>query len=173
MHKIPLVLFAAVAVLCAVLLLKGRNPAEVPSVLIGKPAPDLSLPPALKGIRGIAPADLKGAPRLVNFFASWCVPCAAELKLFQGLEGVEVYGVAYKDDAQKLRRWLQNHGAEKVFVRLGDDPQGLAAIDWGVTGVPETFLVDARGVIRHKHVGPLTAAAWRENFLPLLAEMKK
>jgi cytochrome c biogenesis protein CcmG, thiol:disulfide interchange protein DsbE len=149
----------------------GRDPSIVPSALIGKPVPDFALQPLLGGKPGLASADLKARPVLVNMFASWCVPCRAEHPLLMRLasQGVPIYGIDYKDKPQDAMAWLGELG--DPYQRLAADPAGTAALDWGVYGVPETFVVDAAGTIRFKQVGPLTIDVIDDTILPLLKRL--
>lgn len=147
-----------------------RDPREVPSPLIGKAAPAFRL--AVLGApaeQRVATADLLGRPVLVNFFASWCAACVIEHPFLMQLsaQGVEVIGVDYKDTEADVSAWLARHGNPYRQVLL--DPQGVAGLDWGVYGAPETFVLDARGVIVYKQIGPLDARIWREKIMPLLA----
>ena len=148
-----------------------HDPSIVPSALIGKPAPEFNLPPALDGKPGFAVADLKGKVTLVNVFASWCVPCRAEHPLLARLAaaGVDLYGIDYKDKPDDARRWLESLG--DPYRRIGADQEGRVAIEWGVYGVPETFVVDRAGIIRYKQVGPLTADAIDDTILPLVRRL--
>lgn len=146
------------------------DPRGVPSALIGKPAPDFALPPLEGADRpGLAAADLRGErPVLVNFFASWCVPCVIEHPQLMRLarEGVPVLGIAYKDKPADSLGFLRRHG--NPFARLGVDQPGRVAIDWGLYGVPETYLVDKAGIIRWRWAGPLTDEVLDNQLLPLL-----
>jgi cytochrome c biogenesis protein CcmG, thiol:disulfide interchange protein DsbE len=147
-----------------------RDPREVPSPLIGKPMPAFSLP----GLNGEPPRvterDLQGRPLLVNFFASWCAACQIEHPLFMRLaqEGVEIVGVDWKDDDAAGSKWLQRHGNPYRLVL--SDRANVAGLDWGVYGAPETYVIDARGVIVYKRVGPVTEEIWRENIAPLFTK---
>ena len=169
---LPLLLFAAVAVWMAVPLIRGDDPSILPSALIDRPAPEFDLP-ALPGVAGgVARADLAGSVRLVNFFASWCVPCLAEHPLLTRMareDGIPVFGVNYKDATGDATAWLARHG--NPYERVGADGDGRVAIDWGVYGVPETFVVDREGHIRFRHAGPLTPEIVRDQLLPLIAEL--
>ena len=146
-----------------------RNAATIPSALIDRPAPEFDLPPVNDAIPGgFATADLKGRPSIVNVFASWCVPCLAEHPLIAALsaEGYEVYGLNHKDSPQAAARWLGVHG--NPYKAVGADTEGRASIEWGVTGVPETFIVDADGIIRFKYAGPLTPELIARKLRPVL-----
>jgi len=140
------------------------DPRGVPSMLIGKRVPAFALP----GDPGFADSDLSGKPILVNFFASWCVPCIEEAAVLLSLQqaGVPIYGIAYKDKPAATAGFLAQHS--NPYARVGRDDPGLVAIDWGVTGVPENYLIDKDGVVRWRWVGPLTQAAVRGELQPLL-----
>ena len=161
---VPAAVLAALVVLFAVGL--TRDPSKIPSPLIGKAAPAFNLP-ALEGGR-LDLDSLRGQVVLVNFWASWCTPCLEEHPLLMELarSGVKIVGMNYKNDAQAARQWLARHG--NPFSVIAQDHDGRVGLDWGVYGVPETFVVDAGGIIRHKHVGPLTRAAWQADIAPLL-----
>ena len=155
---LPVVAFAALALLFLVRLLSGADPARVPSVLIGRPAPALDLP-AVAGLAtpGLAATDLMGGVTVVNVWASWCAPCRVEHPQLMALasEGVRLVGINNKDEPENARRFLGRYG--NPFAAVGSDRDGRAAIEWGVYGVPETFVVGPDGTIRHKLVGALTA----------------
>jgi cytochrome c biogenesis protein CcmG/thiol:disulfide interchange protein DsbE len=146
-----------------------RDPRLVPSPLIGKPAPAFDLPVVDGSPQHMTEADLRGAPVLVNFFASWCVGCQEEhpylMQLAQS-SGARFIGIDYKDDESDLRPWLQRRG--NPYARVLSDLEGKAGIDWGVYGVPETFVLDAKGTIVYKQVGPMTPEVWLHDILPLL-----
>lgn len=128
----------------------------VHSQLEGQPVPRFVLQPALPGKPGLASADLAtGTPRLVNVFASWCVPCVTEVGVLKQLQarGVTVDGVAVRDRAQDLAMFLAKYG--DPYDRIGSDPESRVQIDLGSSGVPESFIVDGRGIIRYQHVGPI------------------
>jgi len=169
---VPLVLFALVVVLFAVGL--TMDPRTIPSAMIDKPAPAFSLPPLKPEKPGLAQADLAGKVTLVNFFASWCVPCRAEHPLLMDLQKQDrlaIVGVNYKDKPEDALAWLQRLG--DPYGRIGKDADGRAAIDFGVYGVPETYLIDAKGSIRFKQVGPLTPEVIEKTVLPMAAELAK
>ncbi len=152
---IPFLLFMIVAVALAVGL--TLNPKDIPSALIGKEIPEFSLPPLAGRERGLESADLKsGEVQVVNVFSSWCIPCRAEhpfLMRLSSTEKVTVNGINYKDQPDKAIKWLDDMG--DPFHRIGADLDGRVSIDWGVYGVPETFIVDGDGWIRMKVLGPL------------------
>ncbi len=154
----------------------SRDPSVLPSVLIDTPAPDFVLPP-LEGMKegtpGFATADLMGQLSLVNVFASWCVPCRAEHPLLMRLaqnEGLRIIGINYKNEPDEARTWLEDLG--NPYDRIGVDYDGRVSIDWGVYGIPETFVVDAKGRIRFKQVGPMTPDMVEQTLLPLIEELR-
>lgn len=167
----PLIVFLILAGLFLVRLFAG-DPSTLPSAMIGKPAPRLDLP-ALEGLAregrpvpGLAATDLAdGRVTILNVFASWCAPCrdehpflmelATDVRVTDG--AVRIVGLNYKDQPDNARRFLGALG--NPYGAVGVDPSGRAGIEWGVYGVPETFVVDGRGIVRFKHVGPLTPAA--------------
>lgn len=163
---IPFVVLLLLIALFAVGL--RHDPREVPSPLIGKPAPAFALP----GLGGtpaqLASVDLKGRPVLVNFFASWCAGCRVEHPLLLELskQGIEIIGIDYKDTDADGAKWLARLG--NPYRVVAADTLGAVGLDWGVYGVPETYVVSAEGMILYKHIGPVTEAAWREKIAPLL-----
>lgn len=169
-YLIPVVVLVALVVLFAVGL--QHDPREVPSPLIGKPAPTFNLKLLGDGAP-YATADLKGRPLLVNFFASWCEGCQVEhpvlLKLAKEFN-VEIIGMDYKDKPEDVSSWLARHGSP--YRRVVMDEEGTAGLDWGVYGVPETFVLNAAGVIVYKQIGPMTEDVWREKIAPLMAGAK-
>lgn len=173
LRALPLAIFAAIALVFAFALRSG-DPSKLPSALIGRPAPELSLPP-LEGLMangaavpGLQRADLvTGKPVVVNFWASWCAPCVAEHPLLIELvreTGVMLVGINNKDQAANARRFLGRYG--NPFTHVGVDASGRAAIDWGVYGMPETFVLDGEGRIRYKHIGPITAESLKALVIP-------
>jgi len=169
---LPLLLFVGITIFLAIGL--TRDPREVPSPLIGKPVPTFSLPPVRGRSLGLASADLKGQVALVNVFASWCVACRTEHPLLMQIqrEGiVPVHGLNYKDQPADAARWLDEMG--DPYTRTGADLDGRVAIDWGVYGVPETFVIDREGRIAYKVIGPVSPAVWRETLLPLIQKLQK
>jgi cytochrome c biogenesis protein CcmG, thiol:disulfide interchange protein DsbE len=147
----------------------GLQPTLVPSPLVGQPAPAFELPLLEDAERTFSNADLQGRVSLVHVWATWCVTCRAEhptLLAFARTERVPVIGLVYKDDRALALRWLETAG--NPYVLNVFDEAGAVAIDWGVYGTPETFVVDRDGIIRYKHVGPLTDALIARELLPLL-----
>ncbi|MFG1393871.1 DsbE family thiol:disulfide interchange protein [Xanthobacter agilis] len=175
---LPLVLFLALAALFFSRLETGGDPSRIPSALVGRPAPQVVLEP-LPGLnRGSEPvpgfdvAQLKGKPTLVNVWASWCAPCREEHPLLMRIAQdprVHLVGLNYKDAPDNARRFLGQNGLP--YAAVGVDPKGRAAIDWGVYGVPETFVLDRDGMIVHKFVGPLTQETVNTTLLPLIAKL--
>lgn len=171
---LPLAVFGVLAVYFAIGLTK--DPKLIPSALINKPAPEFTLPP-IAGTTGpgLSTADLKqGHVSIVNVFASWCVPCAEEQPMVNALAQTHLarmYGINYKDKAGDARKWLDRLGNH--FDAIGADTTGRVGIDWGVYGVPETFVVDGTGRIRYKNVGPLTKDVIENKLIPLIDKLKK
>lgn len=176
---LPLTMFLGLALLFAFALF-GPEPSKLPSALIGKPAPQTSFAPlaglaaAGQPVPGFATADLKtGRVHVVNFWASWCVPCVQEHPLLIELQkrtGVEIFGVNYKDRPDEARRFIGRYG--NPYARVGVDPNGRGAIEWGVYGMPETFVVDGEGRIAFKHVGPISPASLAEKMLPAIEKAR-
>ena len=168
---VPLVVFVAIAIFFAIGL--GLNPREVPSPLIGKPVPTFQLPPVKGREMGLSTQHLKGEVSIVNIFASWCLPCREEHPLLLALkaEGIApIHGINYKDKPDDAARWLDK--LRDPYTRTGADLDGLVGIDWGVYGVPETFVIDRHGRIAYKHVGALTPDVVTKKLKPLLAKLK-
>lgn len=164
---IPVIVLIGLAIVFSALL--DRDPDILPSALIGKSVPNFSLPPVLGRSLGLATSDLKGQPSLINVFASWCTACRAEHPLFMDLGSrgiVQIHGLNYKDRPQDAAKWLNELG--DPYTRTGADRSGRVSIDWGVYGVPETFVVSSDGILLYKHIGPVTAEALNQTILPLL-----
>jgi cytochrome c biogenesis protein CcmG/thiol:disulfide interchange protein DsbE len=169
---LPLILFVGLAALFYVGLGEG-DPSKLPSALIGKPVPPTDLPPVPgletngKPVPGLTNAMLKNNVTLVNVWASWCVPCHDEVPFLDALgkdSRIKLVGINYKDAPDNARRFLNRYG--NPFVATGRDDSGRTAIDWGVYGVPETFLIDRDGRIAYKLVGPITADNLKAVLLP-------
>jgi cytochrome c biogenesis protein CcmG/thiol:disulfide interchange protein DsbE len=172
LFALPAAAFAGLAGLFAMSL--GRDPSRVPSALIGRPAPEFSLPPVQGRTLGLSKADLLGTVSLVNVFASWCVECRAEHPLLMRLareKTVPIHGLNYKDAPESAARWLNTVG--DPYSRTGADLDGRVSIDWGVYGVPETFVVGADGVIAYKHIGAISESALADTILPLIAHLRR
>src|SRR5471032_433173 len=151
-------------------LLSGRDPASIGSVMVNRPAPSLAAPALRAGEPALTSDLLKtGKPVLVNFFASWCTPCLAEHPLMTRLasrEGVAIVGIAWKNRPDEARAWLARLG--DPFAAEGYDLDGKMAVDWGLSGVPETFLIDGKGIVRLHFRTPITERDLTERILPLL-----
>jgi cytochrome c biogenesis protein CcmG, thiol:disulfide interchange protein DsbE len=166
----PLALFAVLLVFLAVGL--RLNPREVPSPLIGKPAPEFTLPRLDNPAQNIARQDLLGRVWLLNVWASWCVACREEHPLlveFARKKLVPMYGLNYKDGRDDAQRWLARWG--DPYDASLFDAKGRVGIDFGVYGVPETFLIDKQGVVRFKHIGPVTPEVLRDKVEPLIRQL--
>jgi cytochrome c biogenesis protein CcmG/thiol:disulfide interchange protein DsbE len=169
---IPVAAFAVMAVAFAVGL--TLDPSKIPSVLIGKPVPEFQLPPVQGRTLGLSSDDLRGEVTLVNVFASWCVECRVEHPLFMRLAAdgtVPIHGLDYKDKPDDAANWLDTLG--DPYTRTGADRDGRVGIEWGVYGVPETFVVDRNGTIVHKHIGALSPKTLDETILPLVEELRR
>ncbi|MFC7301144.1 DsbE family thiol:disulfide interchange protein [Cognatiluteimonas weifangensis] len=169
---LPLAAFAALVLLlgAGVWLSRKPNREALPSPLIGKPAPAFALPLLHEPGRLVTRDELKGAPFVLNVWGSWCASCREEhpvLTRFAESKRVRVIGYNWKDEPADAKRWLERFG--NPFWMVLTDYEGRYAIDWGIYGAPETYLVDAAGIIRWKHVGPLTDATVRDELLPALA----
>lgn len=169
-YLLPLGLFAAIVVFLGVGL--SLNPREVPSPLIGRTAPAFDLPQLHAADKRIAPADMRGKVWLLNVWASWCVSCRAEHPVLNDLaktKVVPIYGLNYKDKREDALRWLKDWGDPYVLSII--DADGRTGIDYGVYGVPETYVIDKAGIIRYKQIGPLTPDIVRDKILPLVRQL--
>ena len=172
LYAFPFLALTALVAWFALALVPGRDPSAVPSALIDKPAPQIDLPSIYPDRAGLNSADLKGRASVVNVFASWCVPCRAEHPSLTELaqeHGVPVIGLNWKDKPEDARAFLNELG--DPYERIGSDPSGRAGIDWGVYGVPETYVLDAQGRIRYRHVGPLSEEDIDGVILPVLRKV--
>ncbi len=170
-YILPLLLFIILAVFLALGL--KLDPREIPSPLINQPAPDFSLPVLENPQQTLSPKDLKGKVWLLNVWASWCVSCRSEhpvLNEFTRQVPVIIIGLNYKDDPQAAKQWLAELG--NPYRASIMDTEGRTGIDYGVYGVPETFVIDKKGIIRFKFTGPVTMKAISETFLPLLQQLE-
>lgn len=176
----PVVIFLGMAALFGFALVAG-DPSKLPSALIGKPVPKLEfaalegLSDAGKPVPGFSDESLRaGGVHVVNFWASWCAPCIDEHPLLMELRdksGVPILGVNYKDPPDKARRFLGRYG--NPFAKVGTDASGRGAIEWGVYGTPETFIVNGQGEIVYKHVGPISKKSLETVLLPMIEQAKR
>jgi cytochrome c biogenesis protein CcmG/thiol:disulfide interchange protein DsbE len=170
-YLLPLAIFA----ILVAFLYRGLSldPKRVPSPLVGKPMPEFSLPRLKDPEATLGDSDLRGKVSVLNIWATWCVSCRAEHEVLLQLANtgsVDIYGLNYKDERDKARQWLQQLG--DPYVANAFDADGRAGIDWGVYGAPETFIMDKQGIVRHKHIGPLSVEALNTTILPLIAELQ-
>jgi len=169
---LPLLAFIALALLLfvGVRMNSGKDNSAIPSPLLGKAAPELLLPELVLPESHLGIADLKGKAYVLNVWGSWCVSCRIEHPVITELaqSGIMVVGYNYKDSPEDAARWLARYG--NPFALVVQDRDGQAALDWGIYGAPETFVIDAAGVVRFKHIGPLTPEIVQEKILPVLQE---
>lgn len=167
---LPLIIFTFLVVF----LWRGLSlePHNLPSTQIGHPLPEFQLPRLGEGKQVFSTQLLKGKVALLNVWASWCSACIDEQVFLMQLsrEGVLIYGLNYKDNAANATQWLNEWG--NPYKAIGEDRLGKVAIDLGVYGAPETFLLDSQGIIRYRHVGILDAKSWREEFLPRMRQLE-
>jgi cytochrome c biogenesis protein CcmG, thiol:disulfide interchange protein DsbE len=149
------------------------HPGLIPSPLVGKPVPAFTLPGVASASPPLSSSDFKGHVTVLNVWATWCIPCRQEgpaLLKFAKTSTVPVYGLLYKDQRQDAIQWLQTQG--DPYQLDGFDPNGQVALNWGVYGVPETFVIDAHGIIRRKYVGPLTNSMIKHSLIPLIDSLR-
>ena len=168
-YALPVLLFAAVITTFVVGL--GHDPSKLPSVLIDQPLPRFALPAVRPGDVGLNSDDLRGAPMLLNVFASWCVSCRIEHPVLLDLKsrGIPIQGLDWKDEAAAGAQYLRDNG--DPYMKAGNDKSGRTGIDLGVTGVPETFVVDRAGRVRYKQIGPIGPDDWKNTIKPLLEKL--
>lgn len=170
-YLIPLAVFAVMVIFLGIGL--TLNPRDVPSPFIGKPAPMFALPQVADASKTLSTGDLKGQVSLVNVWASWCTSCREEHPVLLQLAKqniVPIYGLNYKDERDNALAWLQRFG--DPYTASAFDPEGKTGIDWGVYGVPETFVIDRDGIIRHKQTGPITPEILEKKLLPLIRQLQ-
>jgi cytochrome c biogenesis protein CcmG/thiol:disulfide interchange protein DsbE len=170
-YILPLLIFIAISVFLAIGL--NLKPHEIPSPLLDKPAPAFSAPKLQTPEEKLSPADLKGQVWLFNVWASWCVSCREEHPVLNQLaqqKAVTIIGLNYKDEAAPAKEWLNTLG--NPYTISISDQEGRIGIDYGVYGVPETFVIDKKGVIRHKHTGPVSLMDVQQTLLPLVAKLQ-
>lgn len=168
---LPFGIFLVIAVFLGIGLTLDSS--KVPSPLIGKAMPDFSLPSVHAPERNVTPADFRGEPWLLNVWATWCVSCRAEHAVLVEAarsHGARIVGLDYKDERPAAIDWLRRLG--DPYVVSAFDPEGRVGLDLGVYGVPETYVIDGDGIIRHKHIGPLTRADLEEEILPMLEKLR-
>lgn len=170
---VPVIIFVGIGIALGVGL--TLSPRILPSALIDRPVPKFILPPLAAGypLPGFSTADLRGHVSVVNIFASWCIPCRAEHPFITRLAEeakVRVYGLNYKDTEKDARAWLRRLG--NPYTAIGADRSGRVGIEWGVTGLPETFIVDKDGVIRFKYVGIITAKVLTDSIFPIIERLR-
>ncbi|MFV2091751.1 MAG: DsbE family thiol:disulfide interchange protein [Hyphomicrobiales bacterium] len=168
---IPLIIAGLIGVALAIGL--TLNPRDIPSALIGSPVPEFELPPVQGRTLGLSSANLKGEVSVVNVWASWCTECKKEHPLLMTVQeraGVPLHGINYKDRPADAENWLNNLG--DPYTRIGADQNGRVSIDWGVYGVPETFVIDAKGRIVYKLIGRLTEKELTDKILPLIKKLQ-
>ena len=160
---LPSIFFAIILSIFFYLLITERNPSEIPSNLLNKNVPFFEAESLFKNEKFISSQELKNEIILVNFFATWCKPCRDEhiyIKRFSNKKGIKVIGINYKDNSKKTIKWLKNLGNPYSDVLI--DKNGRVAIDWGVYGIPETFIVNPSGIIKYRHVGPITSKIYKK-----------
>jgi cytochrome c biogenesis protein CcmG, thiol:disulfide interchange protein DsbE len=171
---LPIAIVAVLVALFWIGLDPKRDKSVLPSALVGKPAPPVDLPGLADGAPRLTLTQFKGQLVAVNFFASWCLPCRAEHPLLKQVTaefGVPVIGIAWKDKPEASRAFLEELG--DPYVATGNDHKGRTGIDFGITGVPETFLVGADGTVLYRLAGPLSPEGLRDQLAPAIAEAKK
>lgn len=172
---LPLIIFLVLIFVLTIQLLaigQGKKPDYLPSVLIGHQVPAFTLPALPRRGRSLSSTDLKGEVSLVNIFGSWCTACLAEhpfLMKIKNIASVRLHGINWHDDTKAGIEWLHRYG--DPYDLIGSDLDGRVAIDLGVTGAPETFLIDKNGIIRYKHTGPLTSEIWERVFYPAIKQL--
>ena len=160
---LPSILFLSILLVFFYLLLIDRNPSEIPSALLGKNVPKFETDSLLKDEKFFSTKSFKNEIMLVNFFATWCKPCRDEhifIKRFSNEKGIKVIGINYKDNSKKAIQWLKELG--NPYTDIAIDKSGRIAIDWGVYGIPETFIVNSERVIKYRHVGPITKKIYKK-----------
>ena len=165
---IPSIIFFFTIAIFFYFLIEERNPSELPSALIKKKVPIFETSSLLNKKSFLSTKEFSNEIILVNFFASWCVPCRVEHAFMQSLsnEGIKIIGINYKDDPQQAIQWLEELG--NPYSNVAIDSNGRIAIDWGVYGIPETFIVNTKNIIQYRHVGPLTKKEYNKFYSKIL-----
>ena len=164
--------FALIIFIFFYLLIVEHNPSEIPSALINKKIPNFNSPSLLEKKYFLSKDEFGNETIIVNFFASWCLPCKAEHRYLKNFSenGLKIIGINYKDDPKKAIKWLGELG--NPYANVAIDSNGLIAIDWGVYGIPETFIVNANNIIQYRHVGPITKKVYNDIFLKIVENNK-
>ena len=160
---IPLIFFLSILLIFFYLLIIDRNPSELPSALLNKKVPKFETTSLLKEKQFVSSEIFRNEIHLVNFFATWCKPCRDEhnyIKRFSNQEGIDVIGINYKDNEKKVLAWLKELG--NPYSNIAIDKNGRIAIDWGVYGIPETFIINSKGIIKYRHVGQITKKTYKK-----------
>ena len=174
LYALPILLLVLFAWLAWRGLAPDRNPSALPSALIGQPVPQFDLPPLEASAAKLSAADVAGHVTVINFFASWCLPCKAEHPLLYALGkdyGVPVYGIAFKDKPEATAAYIQELGSP--YAKIGLDQDGRTGLDFGLMGVPETFILDKTGVVRYRLPMPLDPDRIRDEIGPLLKSLQQ
>lgn len=161
--KIPVIFFLFILSIFLYLLIIDRNPSDIPSNLLNKNVPIFETKSLFSSEKFISHKEFGNEPMIVNFFATWCKPCRDEhvyIKNFSKEKKVKVIGINYKDNPEKAIKWLKEFG--NPYANVAIDKKGGIAIDWGVYGIPETFLINSSGIIRYRHVGPITKSVFKK-----------
>ena len=161
--KLPAIIFLFILLIFSYLLLIDRNPSGIPSALLNKNVPKFETDSLMKDEKFISSKEFGDEIVLVNFFATWCKPCRDEheyIKLFSSKKKIKIIGINYKDNPKKAKQWLKNLG--NPYSNIAIDKKGEIAINWGVYGIPETFFINSKGVIKYKHVGPITRTVYKK-----------
>lgn len=170
--KFPLIFFLSILLVFFYLLIIDRNPSEIPSALLNKSVPKFEAESLFKDKNFISSKEFGNETTLVNFFATWCKPCRDEhnyIKRFLDEKKIKIIGINYKDDSKKTLSWLKNLG--NPYSNIAIDKRGKIAIEWGVYGIPETFIVNSDGIIKYRHIGPITGKVYNKINL-LIKEIK-
>ena len=160
---LPSIFFLLILLIFFYLLIIDRNPSELPSTLLDKNVPKFKTESLLKDKKFISSKEFGNEIVLVNFFATWCKPCRDEhifIERFSNEKGIKVIGINYKDNSKKAIQWLKELG--NPYTNVAVDKSGRIAIDWGVYGIPETFIVNSKGIIKYRHVGPVTKKIYKK-----------
>tara|TARA_B110000438_G_scaffold99902_1_gene98830 strand:+ start:2863 stop:3465 length:603 start_codon:yes stop_codon:yes gene_type:complete len=161
--KIPFILFAIILLIFFYLLIIDRNPSKIPSALLNSQVPEFETDSLFKNEKFYSSEEFSKEITLVNFFATWCKPCRDEhayIQKFSNEKKIKIIGINYKDSPKKAIQWLKKLG--NPYSNVAVDKNGKIAIDWGVYGIPETFVVDAKGIIKFRHVGPVTKNIYKK-----------